>query len=229
MATHAIVSYDDTQDDHDALMIGRVLAEAGAGLTLAYVRHVVQSRPDHEQLAHSEAEALLARGAQWLDQPNIERRVVMSASTGQGLAWLVEQEQADIVVFGSDYRTRAGHVAVGHSAQTLLERGPAAVAIAPAGYRGHDHGSIETIGVLPGSADEAAIETAFSLAEQFSATVVDRERGVDLLVVGSRAEAPDGRVMVTSRSLSAIDEATAPVLVVARSKALHFEPSLIVA
>lgn len=228
MATHAIISYDDTQDDHDALMMGRVLAEAGAGLTLAYVRHAVESRPDREQRSHSEAEALLARGAQWLEQPDIDRRVVVSPSTGEGLAWLAAQENADVVVFGSDYRTRHGHVSVGRSAQTLLERGPAALAIAPAGFRAQ-HGTIETIGVLPGSADEAAIETAFSLAAQFSATVVDRERGVDLLVVGSRAEAPEGRVMISSRSLSALDEATCPVLVVARGVALHFEPSLVAA
>src|ERR1700759_5005418 len=83
MATHAIISYDDTQDDHDALMMGRVLAEAGAELTLAYVRHAVQSRPDHEKLAHGEAEALLGRGADWLGRPEVERRVVISPSTGQ--------------------------------------------------------------------------------------------------------------------------------------------------
>jgi nucleotide-binding universal stress UspA family protein len=228
MANHAIISYDDTQDDHDALMMGRVLAEIDATLTLAYVRHAVQSRPDHEELAHGEAEALLGRGADWLGRPEVGRRIVISPSTGQGLAWLAEQEQADIIAFGSDYRTRPGHVSVGRSAQTLLERGPAAVAIAPAGYRSR-YRKIETIGVLPGSADEAAIETAFSLAARFSGTVVDRDHGVDLLVVGSRPEAPEGRVMISSRSLATIDDATAPVLVVPRGVALHFESTLLTA
>ena len=32
MSLNAIVSYDDTSNDHDALMLGRVLAEAGARL-----------------------------------------------------------------------------------------------------------------------------------------------------------------------------------------------------
>ncbi|MEO6858126.1 MAG: universal stress protein, partial [Solirubrobacteraceae bacterium] len=229
MAPHAIISYDDTQDDHDALAMGRVLAEAGATLTLAYVRHIHQPHPDREQLAEHEAEGLLDRGAAWLEQPDVGRRVVMSASTGQGLGWLAEQEQADIIVFGSDYRTRTGHISVGRSAQTLLESGPAALAIAPAGFHAQGKDAIETIGVLPGSADEAAIETAFSLAKQSSATVVDREHGVDLLVVGSRSEAPHGRVMISARSLGAIEEATSPVLIVARGVALHFEPSLITA
>ena len=43
MAAKAIVSYDDTHNDHDALMLGRVLAAAGAELTLAYVRHTTAS------------------------------------------------------------------------------------------------------------------------------------------------------------------------------------------
>ena len=34
MAPRAIISYDDTPGDHDALMLGRVLADAGASLTL---------------------------------------------------------------------------------------------------------------------------------------------------------------------------------------------------
>jgi nucleotide-binding universal stress UspA family protein len=82
---------------------------------------------------------------------------------------------------------------------------------------------VATIGVLSGSADEAAIETAFSLAGRLEATVVDADRGVDLLVVGSRREAREGRVMITSHAANAIDQATAPVLVVARGVPLSFE------
>jgi nucleotide-binding universal stress UspA family protein len=223
MSLRAIVSYDDTQNDHDALMLGHVLRDAGAKLTLAYVRHTTQSQRDREELAEHEAEALLERGAQWLDDPYAERRVVLSASTAEGLGWLAEQEPADIIVFGSDYRTGAGHVSIGRSAQTLLERGPAALAIAPAEYHAERDRHIETIGVLPGSADEAAIETAFSLATRLDAQVLDSTRGVDLLVVGSRSEAPEGRVMISARSQNAIEDATAPVLVVARGVALHFE------
>ena len=166
MAPHAIVSYDDTQNDHDALALGRTLRDAGARLTLAYVRHCTHRRPDDEELSQHEAEALLVRGALSLDDQSIERRVVLSASTGEGLGWLAAQEGADIVVFGSDYRTPSGRVAIGRSAQTLLEGGPAALALAPAGYAARGARDIATIGVLRGSADEAAIETAFSIAER---------------------------------------------------------------
>jgi nucleotide-binding universal stress UspA family protein len=221
MGTHAIVSYDDTQNDHDALMLGRILRDAGTKLTLAYVRHVKHRRLDHEQLSQQEAEQLLERGAQWLDDAHIGRRVVVSPSTGDGLGWLAGEEEADLIVFGSDYRTPSGRIAIGRSAQTLLEGGPAALALAPAAYA--DDRKIRTIGVLRGSADEAAIETAFSLAGRLDATVVDAERGVDLLIVGSRREAREGRVMITSNAHNEIEQATAPVLVVARGVPLHFD------
>jgi len=223
LAPHAIVSYDDTDDDHDALMLGRLLRAAGARLTLAYVRHAVDPRGVHEELGRLEAEWLLCRGARWLDDPDVDRRVIVSPSTGDGLGRLAAAERADVVVFGSDYRTPRGRVAAGRSAQTLLEGGPAAVALAPAGYARAAEREIETIGVLRGSADEAAIETAFSLAGRLGATVVDRDRSVDLIVVGSRREAPAGRVMATAQARRAIEEATAPVLIVARGVGLRFE------
>jgi nucleotide-binding universal stress UspA family protein len=222
MAPNAIISYDDTLNDHDALMLGRVLADAGAHLTLAYVRHTTESERSREELEEHEAEALLERGARWLDDSDVARRVIVSASTGEGLKWLAEQEEADVVVFGSDYRTAAGHVAPQHSTQALLEGGPAAVAIAPANYRSDRAPRIRTIGVLAAPGDDAAIETARELAERLGATVTRDERRVDLLVVGSRIEAPEGRVMITSQAQNEIENSTAPVLVVARGVALRF-------
>jgi nucleotide-binding universal stress UspA family protein len=222
MSLHAIVSYDDTSNDHDALMLGRVLADAGAQLTLAYVRHTTQSERSREELEEHEAEALLERGARWLADSDVERRVIVSASTGEGLRWLAEQEDADVVIFGSDYRTAAGHVEPQRSAQLLLEGGPAAVAIAPANYRSDRAPRFHTIGVLAAPGDDAAIETARDLAESVGATLTRDERRVDLLVVGSRSEAPDGRVMISSQAQNEIANATAPVLVVARGVPLSF-------
>jgi nucleotide-binding universal stress UspA family protein len=222
MTPHAIVSYDDTQNDRDALMLARTLRDAGARLTLAYVRHAVHRCPDAEELSHHEAHALLERGACWLEEPDMPRRVVMNASTGEGLAWLAAVEAADVIVFGSDYRTRHGHISLGRSAQTLLEGGMSALALAPAGYAAAAP-EIHTVGVLRGTADEAAIETAFAVADRFDATVVDRDHGVDLLVVGSRPEARAGRVLLTAHATNTIEEATSPVLIVARGVPVHFE------
>jgi nucleotide-binding universal stress UspA family protein len=224
MATKAIISYDDTPNDHDALMLGRVLAEAGTELTLAYVRHTTQAERRREELEEHEAHALLERGARWLDGIDAERRVVVSGSTPEGLKRLAEEEDADIIVFGSDYRTTPGHVVPQRSAETLLEGGSTAVAIAPANYRqvGAEDHRMRTIGVLAAPGDDAAIDTARELADSFAATLTRDEPRVDLLIVGSRPEAPEGRVMISAQSERAIEDATAPVLVVARGLPVSF-------
>jgi nucleotide-binding universal stress UspA family protein len=222
MTPTTIISYDDTLNDHDALALGRVLAGAGAALQLAYVRHTQQADRSREELEEHEAEALLERGARWLGDIEVPRRVVVSGSTGEGLGWLAEQEVAQVVVFGSDYRTAARHVQPGKSAQRLLEGGPVAVAIAPANYRSLKDPRIERIGVLVSGNDNAAQVTAHQLGEAFGATVSSATTGVDLLVVGSRLEAPHGRVMITAQSEYAIETATSPVLIVPRGVPVRF-------
>lgn len=224
MSITAIVSYDGTTSDQDALRLARVLGEAGANLVLAYVRHTIHS-DQREQLEESEAEALLERGAAQLGGLVTERRVVVNASTSQGLRDLAENEGADLIVFGSDYRTPAGKVAPQKSTQTLLEGGATAVAIAPAQYQG---GTLRTIGLIAGLDDAAAIDTAHALGTHFGAEVTDRTHGVDLLIVGSRPEAANGQVLVSAQSQNAIDESAAPVLVVARGAALAFESAVVV-
>ncbi len=222
MGPRTIVSYDDTLNDQDALMLGRVLADAGARLTLTYVRHTTQALRSREELEEDEAKALLERGARWLGDLDVARRVVVSGSTGEGLKRLAEDEGAEIVVFGSDYRTAAGHVAAGRSAHSLLEGGPVAVGIAPANYRSDRSPRLETIGVTADGGDDAALQTARELAAGAGA-VVERDRAnVDLLVIGSRREAPEGRVMITAQAQNAIERATSPVLVVARGLPLRF-------
>jgi len=222
MAPKAIVSYDDTPNDHDALMLARVLDDAGIELILAYVRHTTEDEREREQLEEHEAEALLERGARTLGDLDVKRRVVMSGSTADGLSWLAEQEEAEIIVFGSDYRTAAGHVSPQHSTQALLDGGPAAIAIAPANYRSDRAATFGRVGLLPSAVDDAALETARDLAACLGARVTLDEPHVDLLVVASRPEAPSGRVMVSSSAENEIENATSPVLVVPRGVAVHF-------
>ncbi|MEA2522556.1 MAG: hypothetical protein QOI81_2202, partial [Actinomycetota bacterium] len=58
MSTRAIISYDGTENDRDALALGRVFAQAGAEVSLAYVRHTQASEERREQLEDREAHAL---------------------------------------------------------------------------------------------------------------------------------------------------------------------------
>jgi nucleotide-binding universal stress UspA family protein len=222
MAPKAIVSYDDTPNDHDALMLARVLADVGIEPMLAYVRHTTEDEREREQLEEHEAEALLERGARALGNLDVERRVVLSGSTAEGLSWLAEQEDAEIIVFGSDYRTAAGHVSPQKSAQALLEGGPTAIAIAPANYRSERASTFGRIGLLASAGDHAALETAQDLATSLRARLTRDEPHVDLLVVGSRPEAPAGRVMVSASAQNEIENAASPVLVVPRGAAVRF-------
>jgi nucleotide-binding universal stress UspA family protein len=215
MANKAIISYDGTSGDRDALALGAVLAQAGAELVLAYVRH---TREEFHAVA---PEALLERGACWLDDPEVARRVVLSASTPEGLRWLAEQEDAAMVVFGSDYRTPAGHVSPQHSAQSLLDGGVPAVAIAPAGYAQLEP-RIRAVAVLAVPDDGAALQTARGLADRFEAALTFDPARADLLVIGSRPEAQLGTVLLSARSERAIEDALCPVLVVARGVPLPF-------
>ena len=217
MALRVIVSYDDTDNDRDALALGQVLAGAGAELELAYVRHSYG-----ESLEQREAEELLVRGAAAAGDPDIPKRVVVNPNTSVGLSDLVEAEEADVIVFGSEYRTAAGLVKPGISAHKLLLGGPATVAVAPAGFRERPGAGVDTVGVVD-EGDEAARASADSLAAALGASVVTFEsRPVDFLVVGSRPESPQGRVTLSASSDYAVEAATYPVMVVPRGVALSF-------
>jgi nucleotide-binding universal stress UspA family protein len=220
MSVTTIVSYDGTPNDDDALTLARVLGAAGANLILGYVRHLADGR-DADQ-----AQALLDRGVAALGDVHAETRVVVHASTTEGLKELARKEGAQLIVFGSDYRTPAGRIAPQRSTQSLLEDGPVAVAIAPAGYQARE---IKTIGLLAGLDDSAAIDTAHALANQFGADVTDKNYSVDLLIVGSRPEAHEGQTMISSQAENAIIGTTAPVLVVSRGVAVDFRSQLFVA
>ncbi|MGA9371064.1 MAG: universal stress protein [Solirubrobacterales bacterium] len=217
-----IVSYDDTDNDRDALALGRTLGELGGEISLAYVRHTQQPDSAREALEEKEADELLAHGVEALGDERIQRHIVVHASTGTGLWELAESENADVIVFGSDYRTAKGAVLPGTSAQRMLTGGPAAVAVAPAGYR-NEAGEIKSVGVLPeDDGDDAASETAKSLADALGATVAERPEGADLLVVGSSPASPKGHVNLSARAGYAVEIAHTPVIAVPRGTSIKF-------
>ncbi len=61
------------------------------------------------------------------------------------------------------------------------------------------------------------------------AIVTDTNYGVDLLIVGSRPEANDGRTLLSAQAENAIVGTAAPVLVVARGVAVDFQSELYIA
>ncbi len=222
MGPRIIVSYDDSDNDRDALALGRLLAFSGAELSLAYVRHAQLEEQAREALEERQAEELLARGAASIGAPDMPRHVVVNASTSEGLRELAERERADVIVFGSAYRTADGLVKPGIAAHKLLLGGPAAIAVAPAGLRSRPSVSVNTVGVID-EGDDAARATAESLAATLGASVRDGAGGpIDFLVVGSRPEAQQGRVTLSASSDYAVEAATYPVMVVPRGVTIDF-------
>lgn len=220
MALKIIVSYDDTDNDRDALTLGRLLAVPGADLSLAYVRHSFG-----ESLDQQAAERLLARGAESLGTPDMAKYVVVNPATSIGLAEVAAREGADVIVFGSEYRTANGLVKPGISAHKLLLGGGAAIAVAPAGLRAEAAPAVKAVGIID-EGDPVARQTAASLAGALGAALVEHGSGpLDLLVVGSRKEAPVGKVVLSAASDYAVEAANYPVLVVPRETPLDFGPA----
>lgn len=224
MATKIIVSYDGTENDRDALALGRLLAGAGASLSLAYVRHAQEAESGRERLAESDAEALLEKGGGVLGQPDVPRHVVLSGSTSEGLRGLALTEHADLIVFGSEYRTATGHVAPQASARRLLDGGPVALALAPAGFAERTDFQVRTIAAVGEDGDPCALETAEALASQFGATIADRAvTDFDLAVVGSKPGTVTGRVTISTAADYLIELSRCPVVVIPRGVVVRFD------
>jgi nucleotide-binding universal stress UspA family protein len=223
MATKIIISYDGTNNENDAIALGRVFATAGAEAVLAYVRHTVEPEPDRERLVQDQAESLLEKGAELFGRGDVGREVVEDRSTPDGLRALAERIGADVIVFCSDSHTAAGSVSIGNSAQRLLEGAPVGVAIAPAGLAESGGSSFGKIAAVGDGADAGAAATAQSLASALGASVVGAEASdADLLVVGSRPEATEGTVALTAASENLVEGARSSVLIVPRGVTLTF-------
>ncbi len=223
MSTSIIVSYDGTANEDDAVALGSLLARAGAQVSLGYVRHT------NEAVSDEEAQEVLDRGAALFDGTFASRHAVTDRSTPEGLQALAAQIGAQMVVFCSDSHTANGHVTIGNSAQRLLEGGPVAVAIAPAGLADADAKSkrvqrIVAVGEAGGNGGAQA--TAQALANAFGAEVVPvADDQTDVLVIDSRADAEHGRVSLSSSASHLIEIATCPVLVVPSGVSLTFDGS----
>lgn len=219
---HVIVSYDGTRNDRDALALGRLLEAAGADISLAYVRHASERDPKRDAEAQAEAEHLLAVGAGHLAGDGIGKHVVLNRSTADGLRALAGELGADVIVFGSSYRTPEGQVGVPHTAQQLLDAEPAlSLAVAPAGLRREPvELSIGTVGLYDEDDDEPSHATAQSLAHALGAVTTDGE--ADLLVIASRPDARAGHLLLSSRARAYLDQARCPVLALPRNGVLAF-------
>lgn len=223
MAAKIIVSYDGTDNDRDALALGRLLAAPGAGPELAYVRHVQEAESGRERLAEGDAQALLAAGATAAGLTGVPRHVVVSGSTPAGLRDLALTLGANVIVFGSEYRTAPGHVDPQPSARRLLDGGAVALALAPAGFAEQTGYLARAIAAVGEPGDPCALETAEALATQLGGEVVARAGGqLNFIVVGSRPGTVTGRITISAAAEYLIELARCPVLILPRGVSVLF-------
>jgi len=112
-------------------------------------------------------------------------------------------------------------VAIGNSAERLLEGGATAIAIAPVDVAERVPAIRRIVAI--GDGDGGARETAEALAGALGATVSPVVRGdTDLLVVDSRPDVEPGRISLSSSAQHLIEIATCPVLVLPRGTVLAF-------
>jgi nucleotide-binding universal stress UspA family protein len=221
MAAKIIVSYDGTDNDRDALALGRLLAGGATPLALAYVRHAAEAEFAREQLAEKDAETMLALAAGGLSG-KVSTHVLLSASTSEGLRALAVETQADLVVFGSEYRTAPGHVDPQATARRLIDGGPIAIALAPSGFTDHER-VVGRIAAIDEGGDPCVGETAEALAARLGAVISDSATSdIGLLVIGSKPGTVTGRIRISAAAEYLIELARCPVLVLPRGVAISF-------
>ena len=134
MSTKIIVSYDGTANEDDAIALGphlRPRRRRGVGCLRASQRRARLQRRDPRPERSRGAAAARGRPAREPRRPPSTSSPTVPPPRACG-RWPRPRAQT-LIVFCSDSHTAKGHVAIGNSAERLLEGGATAVAIAPAG------------------------------------------------------------------------------------------------
>ncbi|HXV53190.1 MAG TPA: universal stress protein [Solirubrobacterales bacterium] len=234
-----LVGFDGREGSRDALALARGLAAIeGAGLVLLAALDLdpLATPADAYARAMAEAEERLSAAARGvLGETPFRIRTIGGVGAPRALHEVAEDERADVIVLGSTHREGLGRVLPGSVGERLLHGAPCAVLVAPSGFAGRDTFEIRAIGVGYDGRTEAghAREVAAALAADLGATVetitigehdgdpaevlVERSRGLDLLVVGSRGYGPVRHALLGNVSWGVMRGSACPVLVVPRT------------
>jgi nucleotide-binding universal stress UspA family protein len=244
-----IVAYDGTPQANDALALARLLSdELGAPLALAHMyRADPRDRPPsgtvlgRETFVRRQAERLLAQAPEPVGPgaesrspgaSGMSRHALAGTTTASALRRFAEQQNAALLVFGSARNGPTGHVHPGSAARRLLQSVGCPVAFAPEGFRERAPRRPTGIAVAHDDEQASARRTAEALAKLTGGAVHDLEdraspggeaaeaARADLIVVGSRAGAPVGKVRTSAAAERLIQAARAPVIVLPRGVAL---------
>jgi len=159
-----LVGLDGSESAGEALALAQRLVEPDGVLILACVD---VHRPFHLPHAHGQpaaAEVLAAARAEVESDVAITCVERDAASAARGLTEIGEEERAEVAVLGSRRPAPEGRVSPGRTALRLLQGGPCAVAVAPAGA--HDRDRFRHVGVAYDGSPEAgaALAAAYAIA-----------------------------------------------------------------
>ena len=217
MALKIIVSYDDTDYDRDALALGRLLALGGRRALARLCRPLLRRRARGE-----------GGGGDVGPRRRLGRRaghaphVIVNAGTSVGLTEIAERENADVIVFGSEYRTaqaRSSRASPPTNCCSVARRqspSPRPACTPRRRYRSTPSASSTRATPPPVRPPTASLRRSAPASAEYGSGPVD------LLVVGSRPEAPAGKVVLSAKSDYAVEAANYPVLVVPRGTSLGF-------
>ena len=172
MYQRIILGFDDTEQSHDALALGLLLARAGTGrlvptfVILQQPRFVAQTH-DYVNLARARTHAVLESVRHALPEDVVaEARSIEAGSSARGLYEAAAEENASMIVIGSTHRGPLGRVLIGSTGELLLSATPCAVAVAPHGFRDLKPESIGVVGVGFSGSGESwdALTAAITLA-----------------------------------------------------------------
>jgi nucleotide-binding universal stress UspA family protein len=158
-----VAGYEGSASSEDALALAQgVLGAAGGRLMVGCV---YQYQPLRGRFASGElAVAVAPRGCRAVRNNRAEPMAVPGVSPAEGLCSLAAATHAHLVV-GSARRALRGRLLRGSTADGMLCRGVCPVAIAPSGYRSHQH-RFRIVGVIFDGTlpSRAAVRTAAAIA-----------------------------------------------------------------
>ena len=137
MFKNVLVGVDGRPGGRDAIALARLLSDAGAKLTLVFVR----STEIAEDVAESEELLERERSAAGLEA---ELLSVISLNPGRGLHEQAERHGADLLVVGSCSHGTFGRAMLSDDTRAALNGAPCAVAVASRGYAEHHDGDLQS-------------------------------------------------------------------------------------
>jgi nucleotide-binding universal stress UspA family protein len=171
-----ILGYDGSEQSHDALALGRLIAAQGDRTVV--VTHVVPHPPPYDArtreyvtLVRHHDHSVLDPALAALADLRVEGRPIESPSPARGLHEVAAEEGASLIVIGSTHRGPVGRVLVGSVGELLLAGTPAAVAVAPKGFASRAPSAIGSVtaGFSRTLEGHAALRAAATLAAELRA------------------------------------------------------------